>query len=88
MNLIKSIKELITEASKKKVLMDKLGFNENQAEMLDNLCGSLSVWIGNKLLKFFQEYHGGMTQELNPEELKKASINLVNQNNYRRIGWK
>ena len=81
MNLIKSIKELITEASKKKVLMDKLGFNENQAEMLDSLCGPLSVWMGNKLLKFFQEYHGGMTQELNPEELKKASINLVNQNN-------
>ncbi len=81
MNLIKSIKELITEASKKKVLMDKLGFNENQAEMLDSLCGPLSVWMGNKLLKFFLEYHGGMTQELNPEELKKTSINLVNQNN-------
>jgi hypothetical protein len=55
MKLIKSIKQIITEASKKKILMDKIGFNEESANILDQLCGPLSVWMGNKIIQFQKE---------------------------------
>jgi hypothetical protein len=55
MKLIKSIKQIITEASKKKILMDKIGFNEESADILDQLCGPLSVWMGNKIIQFQKE---------------------------------
>ena len=43
-------KELVTEASKKKVLIDKVGLSEPNAEYLDEVCGPLSVWMANKLI--------------------------------------
>lgn len=51
MKLIESIKQVITEASKKKILTDKLGFNDENAEILDKLCGPLSVWMAKKLME-------------------------------------
>lgn len=47
---IMGISELITEASKKDILINKLGFNEDNAEYLDKTCGPLSVIIANKLI--------------------------------------
>jgi hypothetical protein len=46
---------LLAEASKKKILVDKLGLSETNAEYLDNKCGSLSVWMFNKLLDLIIE---------------------------------
>jgi len=58
MKLLESIKQIITEASKKKILMDKIGFNEDNADILDKLCGPLSVWMGKKMMEF-QQYSSG-----------------------------
>lgn len=41
--------ELLVEASKLKILTDKEGLNQDQAELLDELCGSLSVWMLGKI---------------------------------------
>jgi hypothetical protein len=43
---------LISEASKIKVLTDKIGLNERNAEVLDRLCGPLSVWMANKWIDY------------------------------------
>jgi hypothetical protein len=37
MKLLESIRQIISEVSKKKILMDKIGFNEENAELLDRL---------------------------------------------------
>ena len=47
---IMGISELITEASKKDILINKLGLNKEDAEYLDKVCGQLSVIIANKLI--------------------------------------
>jgi hypothetical protein len=56
MKLLESIKQIISEASKKKILMDKIGFNEENAELLDRLCGPLSVWMGKKMMEYQQQF--------------------------------
>ena len=38
--------------------MDKIGFNEDNADLLDKLCGPLSVWMGKKMMEF-QQYSSG-----------------------------
>ena len=48
----KIIRKLLVESSKKKVLIDKLGLSESNAEILDELCGSLAVWMANKLIGY------------------------------------
>jgi len=58
MKLIESIKQIISEASKKKILMDKIGFNEDNANLLDTICGPLSVWMAKKMMEF-QQYSSG-----------------------------
>jgi hypothetical protein len=50
--LIYSKLGLLTEASKKKVLMDKVGLSEENAEYLDKRCGGLSVWMANKVIDY------------------------------------
>ena len=56
MRLIESIKQIISEASKKKILIDKIGFNEDNADILDKLCGPLSVWMGKKMMEYQQQF--------------------------------
>jgi hypothetical protein len=58
MKLLESIKQIITEASKKKILMDKIGFNEDNANLLDTICGPLAVWMAKKMMEF-QQYSSG-----------------------------
>ena len=41
---------LLVEASKKDILIQKIGLNERNAEFLSNLCGPLSVFIANKII--------------------------------------
>jgi hypothetical protein len=42
--------DLIVEASKKDILIQKIGLNERNDEFLSNLCGPLSVFIANKII--------------------------------------
>lgn len=41
---------LLIEASKKDILIQKIGLNERNAEFLSNLCGPLSVFMANKII--------------------------------------
>lgn len=36
--------------------MDKIGFNEENADILDKVCGPLSVWMGNKMMEYQQQF--------------------------------
>jgi hypothetical protein len=78
MKLLESIKQIISEASKKKILMDKIGFDEDNADVLDRLCGPLSVWMGNKVIGIYLRYLEGRDES--PEELKTKAINYINDN--------
>jgi predicted transcriptional regulator len=78
---------LLTEAGKKKVLMDKLGLSETNAEYLDKKCGSLAVWIFNKILDLIisQRSRGSV-----PETATKEYIinEVINQSpNYLQINY-
>ena len=70
---------LLLEASKKKILMDKLGLNEENAEILDELAGPLSVWMANKFIDYYIGYYGGFSKELTRDELKEYTIEKINQ---------
>lgn len=75
MKLLESIKQIISEASKKKILMDKIGFNEENADLLDKLCGPLSVWMGNKIIQY--------QKESNPDEkdlMRHINLNRIVRN--------
>lgn len=45
---------ILTEASKVKTLVDKVGLTQGNAVELDRLCGSLSIWMANKLINHQQ----------------------------------
>jgi hypothetical protein len=77
MKLIESITQIITEASKKQILMDKVGFDEENADLLDKLCGPLSVWMGNKIIDVYIDYLG---TSMSPEDAKKKAISYINEN--------
>jgi hypothetical protein len=85
LELLKSLNEgLILEASKKDILINKVGLSEKNAEILDELCGPLSVWMGNKMINYYKHYYGtltNLTNELSPEELKVATIDKINDSN-------
>jgi hypothetical protein len=81
MKLIESIKQIISEASKKQILMDKIGFNEENADILDELCGSLSVWMGNKFIDYYSKHLESTLPEYEDDrEYKKVVINNINKN--------
>jgi hypothetical protein len=69
---------MLLEASKKKILMDKLGLNEKNAKILDELAGPLSVWLANKFIDYYLKEYGKFTKELSPDELKKVTIKKIN----------
>jgi hypothetical protein len=46
---------LLSEASKKDVLVSKLGFNEELAKVFDEVGKKLAIWLANKYLKYFFE---------------------------------
>lgn len=77
MKLLENIKKLIIEASKKKILMDKIGFNEENADILDQLCGSLSVWMAKKMMGVQQQH---ATSWGNPPKEGVELIDKMNNN--------
>lgn len=77
MKLIASISQLITEASKKQILMDKVGFDEENADLLDKLCGPLSVWMGKKMMEVQQNLSQSWG---NPPKQGQELIDQMNSN--------
>ena len=51
MNFKGTIEEILLEASKVDTLVNKLGYNEKDAQEIESLCGGLSVWIGRKIFE-------------------------------------
>jgi hypothetical protein len=81
MKLIESIKQIISEASKKQILMDKIRFNEENADLLDTICGPLSVWMGNKFIDFYSKRLESVLPEYeNEKDYRKAVIRNLNNN--------
>lgn len=81
---------LILEVSKKKILVDKLGLSETNAEYLENKCGPLSVWMFNKLLEhLISQAKDQRLYEKQPEiATKEYIINTINQSpNYLQISY-
>jgi|GEM_PF-2383390 len=79
LNILKKLNEgLISEASKKKVLIDKVGLSEENADYLDKTCGSLAVWMANKLidyqLKVMKSWVGFDEKEIT----KEAAVERLN----------
>ena len=70
---------LLLEASKKKILMDKLGLNEENAEILDELAGPLSVWMANKFIDYYIGFYGNLYKRLTRDELKGYTIEQINR---------
>lgn len=87
MKLLDNIKKIITEASKKKILMDKIGFGKHSAEILDRLCGPLSVWMAKKLIDQQQENRVSVGQErLDDKKIIQIMNNLsILSNNVTKI---
>jgi hypothetical protein len=79
------IEELILEASKKDILINKLGFSENNADILTRLAGNLSIFLGNKLINAFAEIKFERTMGILPEEEEKKLRELFRTDaNYRK----
>jgi hypothetical protein len=52
-NIIReNLNKLILEASKKDILINKVGFSEEIAQRLEELCGPLSVWMAKKIIEY------------------------------------
>jgi hypothetical protein len=82
---------LLTEGSKKKILVDKLGLSETNAEYLVNKCGSLAVWMFNKLLEHqIGQAKAQRLYQTQPEIASKEYIvdKVINQSpNYIQISY-
>lgn len=80
------LENILTEASKKDILIKKMGVNEYNAEALSNTAGPLTVFFAYKILeKYEEEYYN--TTEFAKEVIKRdkltiqARMGLVNGSN-------
>lgn len=73
---------LILEASKKQILIQKVGWNEESADILDRLCGPLSVLIGNKIIEYKIEDMGKFPDGASPQDIKKVIMDDLNYNRF------
>ena len=73
--------DLILEASKKDILIQKLGLNERNAEFLSSLCGPLSVFIANKMIDHIRI---GLTQS-REEVIDELNLDYTLQSNRQSI---
>ena len=72
---------VLLEGSKLKILTDKVGFSEPIAKIFDELCGSLAVWMANKLYKHYVQRTKSYNVEGNmtPQEIKEFTISEINK---------
>lgn len=74
-------KRLLSEASKIDILTDKEGLERDQAELLDELCGPLSVWMFGKI----KEHQRETSRSWDREDLSdKEMVRLINENGFTR----
>ena len=69
---------LIYEASKKDTLINKIGWDESSASILDRLCGPLSVLIGNKIIEWKVKAYGAFPEGTSPQDIKKVIMGTLN----------
>ena len=62
--------------------MDKIGFNEENAEILDQLCGPLSVWMAKKMMEVQKNNSASWN---NPPKQGEELINQMNSNGVIRM---
>ena len=95
MNLLQElhrIKELnstfgvIIEASKVKTLIDKLGFSEENAKLLDSLCGPLSVWMANKIIDEIKSIHPNPDAVVIGPKVRPYQQKITSIMDYIRVG--
>jgi hypothetical protein len=77
---IMGVRNLITEASKKDVLVNKLGLKEEHAEFFDRTCGGLSVIIFKKYLRFIFQFMKNSPLEEFTTLTEKEVIEVLNRN--------
>ena len=77
-DLIYSKLNLLTEASKLKILTDKEGLEPTQAELLDKLCGGLALWMFGK----FKDYQKFIFKSWEKDvPIDKITVDKINDNN-------
>lgn len=84
-SLIKEhLKRLILEVSKKDILINKVGLSIDNATLIDQLSGSLSVWMTNKLIDYQLVISKGWNPNINytKQDLITAmnDLNIVRAN--------
>lgn len=77
---IMGVRNLITEASKKDVLVNKLGLKEEHAEFFDRTCGGLSVMIFKKYLRYIFQFMKNSPGEEFTTLSEKEVIEALNKN--------
>ena len=80
--------ELLVEASKLKILTDKEGLDKDQAQLLDELCGGLAVWMLDRVKNYLKVVNGAISimvkvkDEKQDAELNKFIIDEINNSSY------
>ena len=69
--------ELLVEASKLKILTDKEGLDQDQAELLDEICGSLSVWMLGRVKQHQKDIFKSWEDDV---PIDKIAIDAINKN--------
>jgi hypothetical protein len=72
--------DILTE-SKLKVLVDKVGLNEDVAKVFDQICGSLAVWMAKKLYQHYvrRTMNFNVEKNMTKEEIKTFAIYEINR---------
>jgi hypothetical protein len=72
--------DILTE-SKLKVLIDKVGLNEDVAKVFDQVCGSLAVWMAKKLYQHYvrRTMNFNVEKNMTKEEIKTFAIYEINR---------
>jgi len=77
--------ELLLEASKLKILTDKEGLDKDQAQLLDELCGGLAVWMLDRVKNYLMVVSTSISKfndERQGAGLNKFIIDEINKNSY------
>ena len=77
-DLIYSKLNLLTEASKLKILTDKEGLEPTQAELLDKLCGGLALWMFGKFRDYQKDIFKSWEKDV---PIDKITVDKINENN-------
>ena len=77
-DLIYSKLNLLTEASKLNILTDKEGLEPTQAELLDKLCGGLSLWMFGKFKDYQKDIFKSWEEDV---PIDKITVDKINDNN-------